>query len=225
MQESDIWTASLDPEGAAASLAQPDIRTFHGVHPLDAQLGVWPKKTVPDVLRDPLFGAGRPGALPLNSFALLDAARAPDLVELLSNSTLDWCCLFTGKAEKELKDVAPYLVSLVEGDRFTRLLFTDAGMSNNLWPPNAGILLRSHLSMEDMRRHLRKFTRIQDDDDNWFYFRFWEIAALEHAATAAGADLAARLWRNCQVLWRSETNGKTATFRMFSQLEEDTAIG
>lgn len=220
MQEPDIWAASLDPKGAVASLVQPDVRTFHDVHPLDAQLGVWPKKTVPDVLRVPLFAAGRSDALPLNSFALLDAARAPYLVDLLSNSTLDWCCLFTGKAEKELRDVAPYLVSLVEDDHFTRLLFTDAGMSNNLWPSDAGIFMRSHLSMDNMRRQLRKFTRIRDEDDNWFYFRFWETAALEHAATAAGADFAARLWRDCWVLWRSETNGKTATFRMFSQLQE-----
>lgn len=31
-----------------------------------------------------------------------------------------------------------------------------------------------YLSLDDMWRHFRKFTRIQDEDGKWFYFRFWE---------------------------------------------------
>ncbi|MFV0292160.1 MAG: hypothetical protein ACK5II_02655 [Paracoccus sp. (in: a-proteobacteria)] len=45
---------------AEAELTVLQFETIDGVEPLDAQLGVFPKKTVPDALRDALFGQPEP---------------------------------------------------------------------------------------------------------------------------------------------------------------------
>lgn len=62
------------------------IETIEGVEPLDTQIGVFPKKTVPDALHDALFGqpdptaavveaAGGDAALPIQTYAILEAAK------------------------------------------------------------------------------------------------------------------------------------------------------
>lgn len=61
----DRWT--LLPGSSAE--AQPDldrpalqVETIDGVEPLDTQIGMFPKKTVPDALHDALFGQPDPTA-------------------------------------------------------------------------------------------------------------------------------------------------------------------
>ncbi|MEP4929489.1 MAG: hypothetical protein ABJT31_17080, partial [Hyphomicrobiales bacterium] len=59
-------------------------------------------KTVPDALYEPLFG--QPDDTPLHTYAILDAAKFPNLPELLEVSGLVHRCLFKGDAFDELKD-------------------------------------------------------------------------------------------------------------------------
>ncbi len=58
---------------------------------------------------------------------------------------------------------------------FTRNLFSaDETIAWFLWNKDPGIYIRSTHALEDLRRHFRKFTRLMDDQENWYYFRFWE---------------------------------------------------
>ncbi|MFV0295368.1 MAG: DUF4123 domain-containing protein [Hyphomicrobiaceae bacterium] len=186
----DPWTLRPGMPGEAHS--QPEapalrIETIESVEPLDTQLGVFPKRTVPDSLFDALFGqpdpspteieaaGGDASAVPsMQTFALLDAAKVMNLPELLEDSGLEHRCLFKGDAYDEMKDVAPWVVRLEENNSFTRNLFTRSDAPWHLWDNEPGIYVRSRENLDCMWRHFRKFTRVRDESGKWYYFRFWE---------------------------------------------------
>lgn len=178
----DYWTQQV---GAPAQ--QPFVNlsfeAFADITPLDHQFGVDSPKTVPDPLFAIMFGAAESQATstddrPLHTYALLDAAKVPALPELLANSGLEHRCLFKGDAFDALKDSAPWLVRLEKGNTFTRNLFTRSDAPWHLWDDEAGLYLRSHATIVQVWKHLRKFTRVQDEAGKWFYFRFWETDCL-----------------------------------------------
>lgn len=144
--------------------------------PLDTQFGVHPAKNVPEELREALFGQPYPtDTLPLITYAVLDAAKMPYLLtSLLESSDLRYQSLFQGEAQEELAEHAPYLVELTEDSGFTRRLFTGPEGICGLWEKDLGIFLRSCAGFEALRKHLRKFIKVQNKDGKWFYFRFWE---------------------------------------------------
>lgn len=194
----DPWT--LPPGGRAAVQVEPEqpalrVATIVGVEPLDAQIGVFPKKNVPDALHDALFGqpdptaaeikaaGGNPAAVPpLQTYAILDATKVTNLPELLESSGLEHRCLFKGEAYDELKNVAPWIVRLEEGNAFTRNLFTCTTLlsENTSSIPekhfSSGMYVRSRSPFDGAWRHFRRFTRVQNEHENWVYFRFWDSA-------------------------------------------------
>ncbi len=181
----DPWIrlpAEAEPTGLAIK-----IEPIEGLEPLDDQFGAEVPKTVPDALYEVLFGQTEPtdakiaaaGGIPenvppLNTYAILDAAKVTNLPELLEASGLEHRCLFKGDAFDELKDVAPWIVRLEEGNGFARNLFTRSHAPWHLWDREPGIYVRSRGGLDDMWGHFRKFTRIRDEDGKWFYWRFWE---------------------------------------------------
>lgn len=172
-----------------------------GVEPLGAQLGVIQPLTVPPTLRKVLFGQpdvieGR-AIRPLHTYALLDAAKVPGLPEMLETSGLDHACLFQGTAAEELRDVAPWIVRLVEHHKFTQSVFTSGDAPWDMWDKGPGILLRSQGSLAELRKHLRKFTRAKDETGKWYYVRFYDpiVATGMLDQTAYWAALASNLDR------------------------------
>ncbi|WP_066703027.1 DUF4123 domain-containing protein [Celeribacter ethanolicus] len=118
----DFW---LDIESVAVQRADRplvlQIEDISKVEPLDKQFGVDPKRSVPDVLRPAVFG-GQDGAS--QCFAILDAGKVENLPEMLATSGLEYRCLFKGETAEELSEVAPWLVRLEDGNKFTMGLFT-----------------------------------------------------------------------------------------------------
>ena len=196
-EDGDYWTnlsgASVEDRDGPPPPAL-SVETIDGVEPLGAQLGVAEPLTVPPSLHEALFG--QPGiidgraVLPLHTYAVLDAAKLPGLPEMLEASGLDHACLFLGIAAKDYRDVAPYLVRLQEGHGFTRKLFSQGDAPWEMWDAGLGIFLRSQGTLDELRRHLRKFTRVQDDRAGgaaWVYLRFWEPTLLTVLAARAAA--------------------------------------
>lgn len=162
------------------------------VLPLDAQKGVYPPKTVCDALLDPLFGQPDPtedeivvfgsrDAVPdMNTYAIIDAAKIAQGREVIGASGLPHRCLLKGEVAEELGDVLPYLVALDPKARFTRTLFTHATDvpaemgTVHLCHKEPGIYIRSRASFDEVWSQLRKFTRVQDHEGRWYFFRFWE---------------------------------------------------
>ena len=182
--------------GASGADGQPDdtegylhIEEVEGVEPLDSQFGVHPPKTVPDALYEPLFGQpdptpaeeaqyGSADKVPsLHTYAILDAAKVVNFVEMLEASGLEHRCLFKGDAAEEMRDVAPYVVQLEEGNDFTRNLFSkdpEQEVPWFMWDREPGIYIRSRGSLDDMRKHFRKFTKVQDENRKWYYQRLYD---------------------------------------------------
>lgn len=125
--------------------------------------------------------AGSAPLPPMQTYALLDAAKVPNLADLVAGSGLEHRCLFKGKVADDLRDVAPWLIRLEPGARFTRNLFTAGKMPGALWDKQPGVLIRTRAAFQPLWGYLRKFTKLQDETGKWFYFRFWEPGYLEMA--------------------------------------------
>ena len=188
VDDSDVWRQgpAAPKEPTEAPLV---VREIDGVEPLGNQLGIAKLLTVPVVLRDALFGQSDLSegfaVRPLQTYAILDAAKVMGLVEMLDSSGLEYACLFTGETAGELQDVAPYIVRLEEANTFTRNLFTKGDAGWQMWDREPGIHFRSRASLHEMRQHLRKFTKVRDKDGTWYYFRFWDRDAQEAMVHAA----------------------------------------
>lgn len=182
-QQEDIWDVRAAADAAPEMRASLSIEIVDGVEPLDDQLAMIEKKTVPDALRKILFEDPlvlkqdhdpKQQIAQMHTYAILDGAKVPQLSLMLEASGLPHRCLFRGTAFKELKDVAPWIVQLEEGNAFCRHLFTSGKAHWQLWDKAPGIFLRSRASLDALWRHVRKFTRIQDETGKWFYFRFYD---------------------------------------------------
>lgn len=110
----------------------------------------------------------------MRTYAILDAAKVTNLPEMLEDSELEYRCLFKGKAYDDLKNAAPWLVRLEDGKTLTRNLLTRSDAHWHLWDDEPGIYIRSRGTLDELWRHLRRFTRLQDEAGQWLYFRFWD---------------------------------------------------
>ncbi len=168
------------------SLPNIEVLRVSDVVPLDPQFGVEKPLSIPEALADLMFGSSdliKPSCdldsqAELQTFVILDAAKIPNLVEMLEVSSLESRCLFIGEAQEELKHVAPWIVRLDQQAELTRNLFTQGKAPWHLWSKDPGIYIRSAANLDRLWTHLRKFTRVQDEQGKWFYWRFWEARAL-----------------------------------------------
>lgn len=107
------------------------------------------------------------------TYAILDAATWPFLPEVLAQSKLKHRCLFKGDTALEAGDSAPWLVELKPDHAFTAKLMIADDPPIGLWGLDLGIYLKTAMSFDALWAHCRKFTRIQDDAQKWFFHRFW----------------------------------------------------
>ena len=202
----DPWQLNPGERGAK----QPTLRfeSLKGIYPLDAQLGVSFKENVPNNLYGTMFGqpspspaevaaeGGDPASVPrMRTYAILDAAKVPNLPELLECSGLAHRCLFKGAAYDELKDVAPWIVQLEDSNIFTRNLFTQSDAERHLWDVEPGIYVRSRGTLNEMWQHFRKFTRGQDRRGNWYYIRFYDPDYLSAYLTVMDVEKLSKFMR------------------------------
>ena len=168
-----------DPPGAS--------RMLEGIVPLDRQFGAHPKQVVPDCLRPLLFSPDQGGC-----FALLDAAAITDLPLILETCGLAHDCLFQGEALASMAEVAPWIVRLDPDSLLTRRLLSDTGDGWGLWGDGA-VFLRSAASLDDLRRHFRRFTRLYDAaTGKWLFFRFYAAATMRGMISAMAPARLAR---------------------------------
>ncbi len=189
----DPWQIPADdatPYAGQADAPTVQVNVIEGIEPLSTQIGIFPKRTVPETLQAVLFGQPEPNRdeiatagsvdtlVPaMRTYAILDASKVMGLPDLLENSGLEHRCLFKGNAYDEMKDVAPWLVRLEDGNGLTRNIFTLSDAPWHLWSTEPGIYVCSRHDLDSLWRHFRKFTRIQDRDGKWFYNRFWDADA------------------------------------------------
>ena len=205
---------SAGPASANSALPNPSaglqIAPLEPFKPLDAQFAADPPKTAPDPIFDELFGQPArdttpKDAPPLNTFAILDAAKVTNLPELLQTSGLEHHCLFKGDAFDELSHVAPWIVQLEPDNRFSRNLFTEGRAPWQLWDKSPGCFLRARATCEEIRKHFRKILRVQDDTGKWYFFRFWEGTALQTVAATADLQGQQRLYHPTMAVYARQS--------------------
>ncbi|MCE8439603.1 DUF4123 domain-containing protein [Rhodovulum sulfidophilum] len=190
-QDDDYWVNLSDTFAAVGDAGDEErsvvMEEICGVVPLDAQFGVWPKRTTPETLYQPLFGVTetqRDPNTPLNTYAILDAVKFAGGASDFTESGAPSRCLFKGEAAEQLRDVTPYLLGLSNDAELTRRLMThlpdkpSALTSLHMWGVDPGIYIRSELEFDEIWPQFRKFTRIWGARHGWLYFRFWEARAL-----------------------------------------------
>lgn len=162
-------------------------KILDGIIPLDRQFGAYPKKVVPDCLQPLLFGPDQG-----DCFALLDAAAIPDLTLILETCGQPHDCLFQGEALETMGVVAPWIVQLAPDSLFTRRLLSQTGDAWGLWDDGV-VFLRSKATLDELRRHFRRFTRLYDaETGKWLFFRFYAASTMRSMISAMAPARLAR---------------------------------
>jgi len=148
-----------------------------GLEPLDAQFGVYPLRTVPEQLEDWLYPNDQ-----ATLFAVIDGSKVEGLPDLLSSLGLTHRSLFAGDAVEEYGSSGPWLVALERDSILTRRLFTklpDDGIGFGLWDAAPAIFIRTLMTPDALRHHLRRFLRVPLENGSWSMFRFYDPVVFE----------------------------------------------
>lgn len=108
--------------------------------------------------------------LPL--FALVDAARAPELLALLRTHSELYYSLYDGAAGEKLDHVAPYLVQLHARSPLAQALVAEQ------WGNSWGCFVWALADFKALRRHFRRFLMVEDANSKELYFRFYDPRVL-----------------------------------------------
>lgn len=105
--------------------------------------------------------------------AILDGARDEATYEAVTGGDDEWRCLYAGELPDEVRKVAPYLVRFAGASSplLDRLLGAGRGRS-------LGILLRSRASIDDLRKHLRRFLIARAPSGKTLVFRYYDPRVL-----------------------------------------------
>jgi pSer/pThr/pTyr-binding forkhead associated (FHA) protein len=105
-------------------------------------------------------------------FALLDAARDRGVLSLLHSSKETYQSLYEGAKGEDLASVAPYLVSCPKDCALLPKLIDTA------WGESWGVYLTCAQPFAEVRKHLRRFLRVESNDGEKLYFRFYDPRVL-----------------------------------------------
>jgi hypothetical protein len=100
--------------------------------------------------------------------AIVDAARDPRVLPAVRGSGLPHACLYAGRISPALASVAPYLVQLDEASPFTRELLEER------WGASWGIYVLGTATLEELRRHFRRFLEVRTEAGKTLLFRFYD---------------------------------------------------
>ena len=105
--------------------------------------------------------------------AVLDGASVPGLLDRLdAEPSLETACLFRGKLEPDMAEVAPYLVKLEPESEFAEWVVGTG------WGQHWGTFVTTQKSFYTLRDHLRALTIVYRRDGTPLYFRFYDPRVL-----------------------------------------------
>ena len=122
-----------------------------------------------DSIRAALWPVGARG--PASVWALLDLARDRRIYRALFESRLEFLCLYSGRLPRLLELAAPHMVELLPGHAFVDRLLDDG------WGNSWGVFV----TIQDptiLRRHVRRFLKVRDEDGRELLFRFYDPRVL-----------------------------------------------
>ncbi|WP_224362836.1 DUF4123 domain-containing protein [Hyalangium versicolor] len=115
-------------------------------------------------------------------YAVLDGARDERIRSLIAASTLVHASLYAGEQPMGLLSVSPFLV------RLDRANPDAASLWEHAWGKGWGIFLEAPGPLEQVRRQLRKFLRVEDPHGRLMYFRYYDPRVLKAFLSACTED-------------------------------------
>ena len=107
-----------------------------------------------------------------NTFAVLDGASVPSLLEKLEQWQPEFVCLYRGDLNPDLAEVAPYLLRLESGTEIAEWILSKG------WGNHWGIFAIAEADLQAMRQHLRRFLTVYDENGKPLLFRFYDPRVL-----------------------------------------------
>jgi hypothetical protein len=144
-----------------------------------------------------------------NVFAVLDGASVPGLQEKLHQLKPEYECLYRGELKPDMAEVAPYLVRLEAGTELA------AWIADEGWGKHWGVYAVSRASLAEMRRHLRRFLVVYDEEGHPMYFRYYDPRVLRtYLPTCNTQEAAALFGPVAAFVLEAEDPKKALRFRM-----------
>jgi hypothetical protein len=109
---------------------------------------------------------------PAPLFALVDASRSPEAIAALVVHEEIYYSLYDGPEGAKLDDVAPHLVELPAKSPLRETLIREH------WGKAMFSLLSAPIDFKLLRRHLRHFLMVEDEQKRSLYFRFYDPRVL-----------------------------------------------
>ncbi|KIN75113.1 FHA domain-containing protein [Sulfitobacter noctilucae] len=150
---------------------------------------------------------------PLKAYLLLDASINPDIAICVEAFSEKARCLFDGAAFEELSEVGPWLVELRRyGDAWD--WFVEDGYGNN-W----GIVIHSRLPLMRLKTQMKKFIKIEDEDGETYFFKYYRPQHLNAYLPAFDAGQRASFMRGIESIY-AETHGDSGTLQHYTSSPE-----
>lgn len=163
----------------------PRITAGHRVTtlPFSGPLDMMKPINVPEDLAPALFPEDK------RTYAILDGSMIQGLPDMLESWEMDHRCLYKGQMAEDLRDLAPYVVSLRPYHRLTGWLFKDGDAPNQLWRTDYGCFVLSTKDIDTLQAHFRHYNSVQTDGtDHRLFLRFWSNPVLSAMARHSGPD-------------------------------------
>ena len=107
-----------------------------------------------------------------DTYAVIDGAACPELRFKIYDYQPEYACLWSGKLEPDLEEVAPYMVKLEKNSVFTEWLLSNG--HDKHW----NVLVESDLDKEPFRKQIRKLLLARTPNGDTIVFRFYDPRVL-----------------------------------------------
>jgi hypothetical protein len=108
-----------------------------------------------------------------STFAVLDGASVPDLLDTLDREKPEYECLYRGELAPDLAAMAPYLVRLEPESPFASWIIRHG------WGNHWGIFALSSSDLRTLRQHFRRFLTVHDGETGKpLLFRYYDPRVL-----------------------------------------------
>lgn len=121
-------------------------------------------------------------------YAVIDGAACPQLRFKLYDWAPEHCCLYSGKLEPDMEEVAPYLVKLQQDSIFTNWLIKEG------WDNHWSIFVESELDFKALRKQIRKLLLVKSPEGETLVFRFYDPRVMSIFLPTCDGDQADELF-------------------------------
>jgi hypothetical protein len=128
-------------------------------------------------------------------YALVDAARDPQIISYITQKQVSLHCLFDGIKKITLAEVAPYILKTAELREHLPAFVEQA------WGKSCTVIISSPQSLAQVRLQLKKNLLIQLADQGTAYFRFYDSRALNKFFAIASVGQTEHLNGDCITKW------------------------